>query len=62
MKEPARKQRNQQRLTECFPTFAEGVKAVIEDLEGQGYRPRIQEAHRTVADQLIAFQEPQEQG
>jgi hypothetical protein len=55
MKEPARKQRNQQRLTECFPKFAEMLKAVIEDIEGQGFRPRIQEAHRTIADQLIAF-------
>lgn len=55
MNEQARKQRNQERLTECFPKFAEGVKAVIEDMEGQGFRPRIQDAHRTIADQLIAF-------
>ena len=55
MKEAARKQRNQQRLTECFPTFAERVKAVIEDIESQGFRPRIQAAHRTIPDQLEAF-------
>ena len=55
MNEAARKQRNQQRLTECFPKFAERVKAVIEDMEGQGFRPRIQDAHRTIEDQLKAF-------
>lgn len=55
MNETARKQRNQQRLSECFPKFAERVKAVIADLEAEGFRPRIQDAHRTIADQLIAF-------
>jgi hypothetical protein len=56
MEESARQQRNQQRLTECFPKFAKRVKAVIQDLEAQGFRPRIQDAHRTIANQLIAFQ------
>lgn len=42
MNEADRKQRNQQRLTECFPTFAARVDAVIKDLEAQGIRPRIQ--------------------
>jgi hypothetical protein len=55
MNEQARKQRNLQRLTECFPKFANRVGAVIEDMEAQGFRPRIQDAHRTIADQLIAF-------
>lgn len=55
MKEAARKQRNQQRLTECFPKFARRVEAVIKDLEAQGFRPRIQDAHRSIADQLKAF-------
>ena len=55
MKEAARQQRNQQRLTECFPAFAQRVEAVIDDLEGQGFRPRIQDAHRSIADQLKAF-------
>lgn len=45
MNEAARKQRNQQRLTECFPKFAQRVKAVISDLEAQGLRPLIQDAH-----------------
>jgi hypothetical protein len=55
MNEAARKQRNQQRLTECFPKFAQRVDAVIKDLETQGLRPRIQDAHRSIADQLKAF-------
>ena len=55
MNEAARKQRNQQRLTECFPTFAGSVGAVIKDMEDQGFRPRIQDAHRTIEDQLKAF-------
>lgn len=55
MNEAARKQRNQQRLTECFPKFASRVDAVIKDLEAQGFRPRIQDAHRTIAAQIDAF-------
>ena len=55
MEESARRQRNQQRLTECFPKFAQRVAAVIQDMEALGFRPRIQAAHRTIADQLIAF-------
>jgi hypothetical protein len=55
MKEDARKQRNADRLKECFPAFAKRVRAVIEDLEARGFRPRIQDAHRSIADQLIAF-------
>jgi hypothetical protein len=55
MNEADRKARNKQRLTECFPTFAKRVEAVIKDMEAQGFRPRIQDAHRTIADQLIAF-------
>ena len=55
MNEAARKQRNQQRLKECFPKFAQRVEAVIKDLEAQGFRPRIQDAHRSIADQEKAF-------
>lgn len=56
MNEAARKARNKQRLTECFPTFARRVEAVIKDMEALGFRPRIQDAHRTIADQIIAFE------
>jgi hypothetical protein len=55
MNEAARKERNRERLTECFPTFATRMEAVIRAMEDQGFRPRIQDAHRTIADQLKAF-------
>ncbi|MGA9770363.1 MAG: hypothetical protein WBV94_15095 [Blastocatellia bacterium] len=55
MNEEARKQRNKQRLTECFPAFAKKLEAIIKDMENLGFRPRIQDAHRSIADQLIAF-------
>jgi hypothetical protein len=57
MKEDARKQRNTDRLKECFPAFATRVRAVITDLESRGFRPRIQDAHRSIADQEKAFKE-----
>src|SRR5437868_8857978 len=55
MNETARNQRNEQRLTECFSTFAKRAKAVIDDLEAEGFRPRIQDAHRSIEDQHKAF-------
>jgi len=55
MTEDARKKRNTQRLGECFPAFVRRLKAVIEDMEEQGFRPRIQDAHRSIEDQLKAF-------
>lgn len=55
MNEAARTQRNQQKLAECFPKFAQRVQAVIADMEAQGFRPRIQDGHRSIADQLLAF-------
>jgi len=55
MNEPARKERNKQRLGECFPAFAQRVEAVIHDLEEEHFRPRIQDAHRSIEDQLLAF-------
>jgi hypothetical protein len=55
MNEEKRKERNAQRLTELYPTFGAKIKAVIEDLESQGLRPRIQDGYRSPADQLTAF-------
>ncbi|MEK6299470.1 MAG: hypothetical protein AABO41_02015 [Acidobacteriota bacterium] len=55
MTEAARKERNRQRLTECFPKFAARLEAVIKAMEDQGFRQRIQDAHRTIADQRKAF-------
>jgi hypothetical protein len=55
MQEAARRARNQQRLTECFPTVAARFAAVIAEMEAQNFRPRIQDAHRTIAQQLADF-------
>lgn len=55
MNEEKRKERNAQRVTELWTSFSKKIKAVISDLEAQGLRPRIQEAYRSPADQLIAF-------
>ena len=55
MKEDARIQRNKQRLGECFPTFAKRVRSVITEMEKLGFRPRIQDGHRTIEKQLEAF-------
>jgi hypothetical protein len=55
MTEKQRQARNQQRLTELYPTFAKRLQAVITDLESQGLRPRIQDAWRSPADQLAAY-------
>ncbi|WP_442583316.1 hypothetical protein ACSBOB_15725 [Mesorhizobium sp. ASY16-5R] len=55
MKEDARKQRNKDRVAELYKTFATRISNVIKDLEAQGERPRIQDAWRSKADQLIAY-------
>jgi hypothetical protein len=55
MTESQRKQRNADRLLELFPTFRTRIAQVITDLEAMGVRPRIQDAYRSPADQLIAF-------
>lgn len=56
MKEADRIKRNTDRLQELFPTFRKRLAAVIADLEKQGLRPRIQDAWRSPADQLKAFE------
>ena len=55
MKEADRLARNTQRLTEVYDPMARVVRKVLDDLEGQEFRPRIQAAHRSPADQLVAF-------
>jgi hypothetical protein len=55
MDEAQRKQRNADKLLELYPTFRKRVSQVIADLEAMGVRPRIQDAYRSPADQLIAF-------
>lgn len=54
MTEVARLDRNDQRLAECHPVMAGRFAAIIVDLEGRGWRPRIQEAARSAADQAMA--------
>lgn len=55
MEEQARKERNQQRLAELYPSFAVRVDAVIRDLEALGFRPRIQDGWRSPEKQLEAY-------
>lgn len=55
MTDEKRQQRNTSRATELFPTFRTRIKAVLADLESQGFRPRIQDAWRSPDDQLAAF-------
>jgi len=55
MNQVDRQARNQQRLSTLFPTFAARNSRVIHQLEGQGIRPRIQNACRSPADQKKAF-------
>jgi hypothetical protein len=55
MNEVDRKKRNQTKLSECYPKFAQSVTNILTELESQGLRPRIQEAWRSPADQLAAY-------
>jgi hypothetical protein len=56
MNEANRRQRNTEKLSELFPTFRARIVALIQGLEARGVRPRIQEAWRSPADQLAAFE------
>ncbi len=56
MLEADRIQRNLSRLQELYPYIRTSVQAVIQEMEAAGYRPRIQEAWRSPADQLKAYQ------
>jgi len=55
MDELARRTRNTQRLAELDRVFAGRVAAIIQVLEGDGYRPRIQDGWRSPESQLQAF-------
>jgi hypothetical protein len=55
MTEQQRQLRNTERLFELFPSFRVRISQVISDLEAIEARPRIQDAYRSPADQLIAF-------
>ena len=56
MNEPDRKTRNTERMKTLFPTFASPVARVINRLETDGMRPRIQDAWRSPEDQRKAFE------
>lgn len=55
MTEPDRKTCNADRLQECDPWFRTRLEMVLINLADAGWRPRIQEAWRSPADQLAAF-------
>lgn len=55
MTEADRIARNAEKLAQLYPTFAKRIAKVIAALEADGIRPRIQDAYRSPADQLIAF-------
>src|SRR5262245_53691019 len=56
MEELARLQRNKDRLAELFPTFRNRIRRVIQGMEGNGFRPRIQQAWRSEEEQRLAFE------
>lgn len=56
MTETARVQRNEDRLAECHPVARGRFARIIEDLEADGFRPRIQDAYRTPHDQQVAVE------
>src|SRR5258708_7814342 len=56
MLEADRLARNASRLEELHPSFAARIVAIIAELETSVLRPRIQEAWRSPADQLKAFE------
>jgi hypothetical protein len=55
MNETDRRQRNRSRLLELHPRFARRVTAVIDEMESEGWRPRIQDAWRSPQAQAAAF-------
>jgi len=46
---------NKNKLQEMYPYFRVRVEAVVKEMEQAGYRPRIQTAWRSPADQLDAY-------
>lgn len=56
MKEAQRKQWNDNKLAELYPTFRDKICEVLIELESNGIRPRIHEAWRSEADQLKALE------
>ena len=55
MTDDQRNQHNAYMLTQLAPYMQPRIKAVLLDMENHGYRPRIQCAWRSPADQLAAY-------
>ena len=55
MNEAERKLYNQNKLQEMYPFFRARIEAVLREMELAGYRPRVQTAWRSPADQLDAY-------
>lgn len=55
MLEAARTLNNKNKLQELYPGFRVRIEAILKELELAGYRPRIQVAWRSQADQLDAY-------
>jgi hypothetical protein len=56
VKEDKRNERNAVKLAELHASFAKRVRAILETLEGEGLRPRIQQAWRSPEDQRQAYE------
>lgn len=46
---------NKNKLQELYPSFRTRIETVLKEMEKAGYRPRVQTAWRSVADQLDAY-------
>lgn len=55
MTEIARIERNRDRLQECDGIFRHALARMLADLQAQGFRPRIQDAWRSPADEERAY-------
>lgn len=56
MLEMMRRRRNANELKLLAPDVAASVRAVLQDLEAYGYRPRLQETFRTLEEQQKKFE------
>jgi len=55
MLEAARTLNNKNKLQELYPDFRVRIEAILKELERAGYRPHIQSAWRSQADQMDAY-------
>lgn len=55
MTDAARFERNRTMLTECERSFRTALASVLMQLQGEGFRPRIQCAWRSLEDQQAAY-------